>query len=1005
MHHFGFRPNDLPSPASEHRAALGLERWRDSAARVEDAEVAAAARRMAEDADGRRLLEALFGNSPYLTQCAVHDPGGMVGIFTRGPDAVVADTMGGLESMRGEAVDSSAVASLLRTAKWHVALAVAVGDIAGVWPLERITGALSDFAEAALGRAAATLLRETAADGVIAPADPEDPERDSGLVVLAMGKLGARELNYSSDIDLVILYDHERMRANKPDELHNHMVRLARNLVRLMEERTAEGYVFRTDLRLRPDPGSTPPALSVLAAETYYESLGQNWERAAMIKARPVAGDRECGTSFLESLKPCNRRKNLDFAAIQDIHSIKRQITAARGGGELALGGHNVKLGRGGIREIEFFVQPQQLIWGGREPELRHAGTVDALDALAAGGKISRATAQDMTGAYRYLRRVEHFLQMLNDEQTQRLPEDEDELGAFAVFLGYADSGAFAAELLETLGSVESHYAELFEDAPSLGAEGAAAGNLVFTGPDADPDTIETIASLGYVHPETVDTAVRGWHHGRYRAMRSTRARELLTELMPRLLAALAKTPLPDDTFVRFDRFLAGLPAGVQLFAMFYSRPELLDLVAEIIGTAPHLAEHLSRNPAVLESVLTSDFFDSPPPAALLEEELNHLLGQAKDFEDVLGYCRRWANDRKFQVGVQSLGKRLAPRDAATALSNVADVVLGLLSSRVEDEFARRHGRVAGAGILMVALGKLGGREMTPSSDLDIIFVYDAPDDVEASDGPAPLPPAQYYARLSQRLINAVTAPTSEGRLYEVDMRLRPSGSTGPIASSLQAFVRYHEDAAWTWEHMALTRARVIAGPPALKTRVEKVIRDTLTRRRDAGELLGDVAEMRRRMDDEHHTDVVWDVKHVRGGLVDVEFIAQYLQLKHAHRNPEILSPATRTALTRMGDAGLLDAARAGQLIEALDLWQGLQGMLRLTLEGQARSAGADGIPAGLRDILAAVGGAADFTALTEKMRAVAERTHGLYDELIAAPAAALAGAGRKKEGGGQEAG
>jgi glutamate-ammonia-ligase adenylyltransferase len=292
---------------------------------------------------------------------------------------------------------------------------------------------------------------------------------------------------------------------------------------------------------------------------------------------------------------------------------------------------------------------------------------------------------------------------------------------------------------------------------------------------------------------------------------------------------------------------------------------------------------------------------------------------------------------------------------------------------------------------------------MTPSSDLDIIFVYDAPDDVEASDGRVPLPPAQYFARLSQRLINAVTAPTSEGRLYEVDMRLRPSGSTGPIASSLQAFVRYHEDAAWTWEHMALTRARVIAGPPALKAQVERVIRDTLTRRRDAGKLLGDVAEMRQRMDDEHHTDVVWDVKHLRGGLVDVEFIAQYLQLRHAHQNPEVLSPATRTALMRLGDAGLLEAARAGQLIEALDLWQGLQSMLRLTLEGQVPSA--DGIPAGLRDILAAVGGAADFTALDEKMRAVAERTRGLYDELVAAPAAALAGAERGKEGGNEEAG
>jgi glutamate-ammonia-ligase adenylyltransferase len=968
-------------------AALGMERWREATAESGDETLEAFAHAMMTDSQGRQVLEAIFGNSPYLTQLAIGDLAFTRDVLAGGPEAAVAQAMATVERLKAAAVDDIEFARWLRISKRRLAFAVALADIAGMWPLERIVTTLSDFADAALDCAARRLLRAAAAAGAFALSHPDTPETNSGLVILGMGKLGARELNYSSDIDLIVLYDPERIQTRDPDALQRHFVRLARNLVRLMDERTADGYVFRTDLRLRPDPGATPLALSTLAAETYYESLGQNWERAAMIKSRVVAGDRHAGIEFLSHLRPFVWRKNLDFAAIQDIHSIKRQINAHRGGGQIAVAGHNIKLGRGGIREIEFFAQTQQLIWGGREPRLRIAGTLPALAALVECGLVPPETAADLARAYVFLRQVEHRLQMINDEQTQTLPESDAGLLHLATFLGYPDAETFSADLLSHLRAVESHYARLFEDAPSLSAEGQIGGNLVFTGVEADPDTLTTLSALGFRQPETVHATVRGWHHGRYRAMRSTRAREVLTELMPALLQALAKTHNPDTAFVRFDRFLAGLPAGVQLFSMFHSNPHLLDFVAEIMGSAPRLAEHLSRRPSVLDSVLTPDFLNPPPSMTALADELERLLAPAAHIEEVLDVSRRWANDRRFQVGVQMLKGLLAPDAAARAFSAIAEVAIAALLPRVESEFAASHGRFAGAGMGVVAMGKLGGREMTPTSDLDLILIYDVPPGVDVSDGLRPLPPSQYFARLGQRLINAITSLTAEGRLYEVDMRLRPSGTKGPIATSLEAFVRYHDEAAWTWEHLALTRARVIAGPAPMRQAAEAAIRRVLTQPRDARLLVKDVAEMRARIAAEHPGDSPWDVKHLRGGLVDVEFVAQYLELRHACAHPEILSPNTREALLALNHAGLLDAEDTRLLVEALTFWQGVQSLIRLTMESEPRRGHESEFPDPLKRDLTQLAAAVDFPAVESKIAATAAAVHAVFMRLIERPA------------------
>ncbi|MGO8914411.1 MAG: bifunctional [glutamine synthetase] adenylyltransferase/[glutamine synthetase]-adenylyl-L-tyrosine phosphorylase [Stellaceae bacterium] len=966
----------LPPPGDADQARLGFERWREAAHEIEDPSLAAFMRDLAADAAGNRLLASLFGNSPFLTQCCLREPDLLMRLVQQGPEATFADVEDRLNRHLAATPSLPALMQALRIAKRRVALLVAIADIAGWWELERVTGALSRFADTALAAATRHLLAAAQRQGEFAAADPEAPEQASGFIVLGMGKLGGRELNYSSDVDLILLYDADKAPYAGKLGIGRFFARLAQELVRLIQERTADGYVFRGDLRLRPDPGSTPPALSVMAALTYYEGAGQNWERAALIKARPVAGDIAAGTRFLAELRPFLWRKHQDFAALPDIHTIKRQINPPRGGTRIAVAGHNIKIGRGGIREIEFFAQTQQLIWGGRFPALRAPETCAALEALARTGRISAETAAELQAAYRFLRRVEHRLQMIDDAQTHTLPADDAGLARFAIFMGFASVQAFAAELLRHLGTVESRYAALFEEAPSL----AAPGNLVFTGTEDDPDTLKTLAGLGFADPAAVAGLVRGWHHGRHRATRSQRARELLTELVPSLLRAFGASANPDLALVRFDQFLARLPAGVQLFSLLYKNAGLLHLIAEIMAAGPRLADLLARRPGLLDGVLSEGFFDPPPPRAELAAELDQLLAGARDYEETLYLARRWVGDRKFQVGAQLLRAKLDGEAAGAVFADIAEAAIAGLLPRVAAEFARLHGEVSGGGMVVLGLGKLGSREMTVTSDLDLILVYDAPESVESSDGQRPLAVSTYYARLSQRLINALTASTADGNLYDVDMRLRPSGSKGPVASSLAAFRRYHRELAWTWEQMALTRARPVAGQAALAQAVMAEVEEVLVRPRNRRRLAGEVAQMRRRMEEQQRNPSFWEVKHRRGGLIDIEFIAQYLQLREAARRKQVLRQNTGAALAALTAAGALDARVADELCAALWLWRDVQGLIKLTVEEPFDEAQAT--PA-LKALLARGAGAVDFAALKADMEAAASRTLGHYRAII----------------------
>ena len=972
-----------PDPADERAVADGLIAWDAALARGETAEVAAEARSLAADPAGHACLRAVFGNSPFLTRCILSDIAGFCDLLKHGPATVLARTREALPARAHEAADAEACMRELRAARRLTALGVALADLCGLWDLEAVTAALSDFADTAVDSALGFLLCRAQARGDVALPDPEAPTRDCGLAVLGMGKLGARELNYSSDIDLIVIYDPEVLPYTGRKDAARFAVRQTQELARLLEERTRDGHVARVDLRLRPDPSAMPVAIPVASAETYYESLGQNWERAAMIKARPCAGDRCVGETFLKTLRPFVWRRHLDFWAIQDVHSIKRQIHAHRGGSTVTVAGHDIKLGRGGIREIEFFVQTQQLIWGGRDPALRTPRTVEALHALAAAGHIDAADARVLSEAYRVLRRLEHRLQMIADQQTQRLPKEAAGLQAVATFAGQPNLDRFRNELLDWLRLVEDRYAALFEEAPSL----AGPGNLVFTGGEPDPETLETLQRLGFADGGRVFHVVATWHRGRYRATRSHRAREFLTELIPSLLAALGETAHPESALTKFDEFLAGLPAGVQLFSMLHANPRLLTLLATIMGAAPALADHLSRRPQLLESVLTPDFLTQLPAAAELETSLEATLADARDYQDVLDLTRRWVHDRRFQAGLHLLTDGADVDRVGRTLSDIAETTLRALWPHVRGEFARRHGDLAGPGLAVLAFGKLGGGEMTLTSDLDLVFVAEAAPEVGESDGAKPLDPGRYFTRLAQRFIEALSAKTAEGGLYEIDMRLRPSGQSGPLVVSPGGFARYYrEGEAWTWEHMALTRARTVRGEGALCAHLDATIREVLTAPRDPARLCADVADMRRRIAAEHPPKSDWHVKYLDGGLIDLEFLAQTLQLRHAAAQPAVLAARTETAFANLQQAGLLDESDAETLIAATRLMRQVQGLLRLMAGDDFDETQA---PAGLKQQLAKACGAPDFETLRGDVLARAQAVRHIFSREITAPARA----------------
>lgn len=956
-------------------------------ARRELAEIAGVAREegltrlagfLAGKGDAQHFLAAVFDLSPFLRDVARRRPQILDGLFDQPVEARLKAISTAIEQAPlAEAVSESSLMMELRQCKTEAHFLIALADLAGEAQTSQTVRRLSDLADACTRAAVDFLLRDAHGQGKLRLSDLDDPSLRSGWIVLGMGKLGAHELNFSSDIDLVVFFDPEASAVIDPLDATELFSRLTRRLVRILQDRTEHGYVFRTDLRLRPDPGSTPLAIPVEAALRYYEARGQNWERAAMIKARPVAGDIAAGDGFLKELQPYIWRKYMDYAAIADVHSIKRQIHAHKGHGEIAVKGHNVKLGRGGIREIEFFVQTQQLIAGGRFPELRGRETVPMLGQLAARGWITSDARDALARQYWFLRRVEHAIQMVADEQTHTLPEDDEGLERIARMLGFADAAAFSLAFRASLQQVERHYAALFETAPELSA---GIGNLVFTGDVDDPDTLQTLHGLGFQRPSDICRVIRGWHFGRYRVTQSAEARERLTELTPALLKAFGQTRRADEALVRFDEFLAGLPAGIQLFSLLQSNPALLKLMATIMGAAPRLAAIITRRPHVFDGLLDPALLTELPDRAYLSARLSAFLEGDRAYEDVLDRLRIFASEQKFLIGVRLLAGSIDPARAGRAFSDLADLTIEAALQAVMSEFASRHGTVASGVVSLLGMGKLGSRELTAGSDVDLILLYDHDPDAEDSDGEKPLAPSHYYTRMTQRLISAVSAPTAEGVLYELDLRLRPSGNKGPVATHIDAFKKYQRQEAWTWEHMALSRARPIAGDAGLCGEVEAEVMAVLGQRRDAAKVKAEARDMRAMIEQEKPPRDLWDIKLIPGGLIDLEFIAQVAvitgQVDAAPRATGTADILSRLA-PRFADAGVRQ-----DLGDAYALYLALTQMTRLCLTGAFER---DDVPPGLSDLLLAVTDLPDFGVLEAHLKETSQKVRKDFDLLLRA--------------------
>jgi glutamate-ammonia-ligase adenylyltransferase len=884
-------------------------------------------------------IKPILAASPYLTGLMRRDPQRLRETLISAPEARLRAILLAAEAIETQAAsletpDVAATKKILRHLKADVHLLTALADLGDVWSLDHVTAALTRFADAATSAALAVVVREETDKGRLVPFERGERGVLPGMFVLAMGKHGAGELNYSSDIDITFFCDLEQLPVGEGVDRQTFADRVARQVAVILSERTGDGYVFRVDLRLRPDPSSTPTVVSVPFALHYYESVGQNWERAAFIKARPVAGDMVEAKSFMAALTPFVWRRSLDYPAIADVHSIKRQIHVYHVDERLDAAGANLKLGAGGIREIEFFAQTQQLILGGRDPSLRSKRTLDALDALRRAGHLAPAVAKELKQAYVRLRNWEHRVQMIHDEQTHELPEADDARMQVAALSGFSNLSRFDLAVSRTLRLVNGHYGELFSEAEPLSSH---FGSLVFTGVEDDPETIKTLTRMGFEHPGQVSATIRSWHHGRIPATRSERGRELFTRLVPRLLEALNETGNPGIAFSRFASFFVNLNAGVQIQSLFLANPKLFQTIVDIMGISPRLAQMLARYPTSFDAMLDAGFFD-PLGAELDSIVAREVERVPEDLEAVMNALRRVGREQQFRIGMQILSGRLATEAAGAAYARLADACIHHLAPLCMDDIRRQAGALNGQ-VAIIAMGKLGSQEMTATSDLDLISVY-MPEDPSATSTVKGWAAETWFARFTQRLITALSAPTHEGALYEIDMKLRPRGSQGPVAVSLAAFEAYYnrgaEKGADTWEFLALTRARVVWATSAdfadlIRLKIETFLRRPVS----AGETALDVLNMRALMEKERPAKGFWDFKLSIGGQIDCEFAAQYLQLIHAADGGP-LRAGTLPALEAMRRAGLAPTDEIEALTMAWRVQQSLAQVTRVSLTEQA---------------------------------------------------------------------
>ena len=868
-----------------------------------------------------------WAEAPFLKGLMRSRPATLARLATAGPQVALADAL----ALAGDA--EQPIMPRLRAARRDVALITALADLAGLWSLEQVTAALSDFTDLAIDAAIVAALAERGA-------------ANRGLVALALGKLGSRELNYSSDADLIFIHDPAAIPCRGSEDPGEAAVRIARRAVAILNDLTPDGYVARIDLRLRPASEITPMSISVAAAEHYYQSEALTWERVAFIRARAVGGDIALGRAFLEQIRPFVWRRSLDYTAVRDIQSVSLRIRDHFEGGQAIGPGYDLKRGRGGIREVEFFAQINQLIWGGRDPGLRCPATLDGLAALAAAGHVTAVEAASLADAYRALRTLEHRLQMRRDEQTHAIPRLAADRHAVARLCGLKDGPALTSLIDRITGPVAAAYDRLIRAAT----------------PEATPVPADPRAWLKANHPglaKLLPPLIASWRQGKYRALKSEAARGDFEIILPALIERLAAAADPREAATRLDGLLGSLPAGAQFMALLRANPRLVTLLGNLIGITPVLAGALARDPALFDVMLAPDAFAPLPDAEVLAAELASLCRGADGVEAHLDRVRHWTAERRFQLGAQLIEGHGDALAVGRSLADLADAAITLLLPVVAADFARAHGHVPGGELIVLALGRHGGRAMTHASDLDLVFLFSG-DHETLSDGARPLPASQYFNRLAARLVTALSVPTAAGALYEVDTRLRPWGAKGNLALSLASFARYQHEEAESWEHMALTRARVVAGPAAA---AKAVIADVLARPRDEAALRAAVLAMRADMAAAKKPQGRFDVKLASGGLVDLEFIVHFRQLASGRGlHPEL--PAALAAL-------IADGQLPADLLAAHDLLARTLIWLRLLFAGAKVP---DALPEPVAAILARALGAANFAALTAQLALAREQ-------------------------------
>jgi len=901
----------------------------------------------------RRLAQFvnLCGSSPFLVNLIYKTPATVRTLFlenaidlSRSADEMLA----AVRLQINDSTDFSELQKQLRIFKRAEILRIAARDLNGLAALEEVTDELSSLASSSLQAAYEVcrrcLIREYGQPMM------ETPEgvREAGMTVIGMGKLGGRELNFSSDIDIIYFYESDKGETAGVQNgssarkgvvsLHSFFNKLGEMISKALSQVTEDGFVFRVDVGLRPEGKSGDMAVSLRSAEVYYESWGQSWERTAMLKARPVAGSLELGEQLLSMLQPFVYRKYLDYNLIEDMKHMKQKIDASLA--HAREGENNLKLGRGGIREIEFFIQALQLVYAGKNPRLRERNSLKALDSLLAAQLVNEEDHRKLQDAYRFLRTTEHRIQVVQERQTHNLPTRPEEMLALARRCGYLRVNGlerFRAVLDEHRGNVSVIYGTLFHSRDENLQQDLIPETLFFLDHRADSDLVkDMLAERRFEDVERAYENLTLLRRGPVKGNLTERSRRLLEKITPLLLQKVFDSPDPDMALANLERFLSVIATRPSYYALLAENRETRKLVVSLFGMSAFLSKILINHPEMLDSMASSNYASTAKSKESMAAELVIMLEQSDYFEDRLDVLRRYRNEEFLRIGLNDIYGKLLQGEVTTQLSLLGETCLTAAYRLAVDELKRfgrprcqREGQAVEANLAIIGMGKLGGGDLNYHSDLDIIFVYDHQG---YTDGEKQISNHEYFAKLAQKIISILTMQTREGYVYKIDTRLRPSGNAGPLVTSLDSFLEYHRKEAQIWERQALTKARVVLGDPVLAEQLHEVIRHTIYGDTIDDEGRAEIHRLRMRMENElaREKEGSYNIKTGRGGMVDVEFAVQYLQLRHGCRYPELRTTNTVAALKEISGLGLLPEGDAETLLGGYKFLRKLENRLRI---------------------------------------------------------------------------